>query len=114
MHSSLRNVIERCFGVLKARFPLLKGMLPYALKRQKYIPLACCVIHNFIKMEMQDDPLFIQYAEENIELEVEDLDRNNTTEQHVPPLVTSADTRRMANFRDRLAQRLWNAIKVTP
>jgi len=42
--------------------------------------LACCVLHNFIKMKMQDDPLFRQYAKENIEVEVEELDENNMTE----------------------------------
>ena len=28
-HSSLHNVIERCFGILKARFPVLKMMPRY-------------------------------------------------------------------------------------
>ena len=45
-----------------------------SLKRQKYIRLACCVLHNFIKMEIQDDPLFRQYAKENIEVELKELD----------------------------------------
>lgn len=59
MHYSwLDNVIERCFGILKLCFIILKSMLSYALKKQKYIPLTCCVIHNFIKMEIQDDSLF--------------------------------------------------------
>ncbi|KAL0550168.1 hypothetical protein IC582_014671 [Cucumis melo] len=31
-HSSLRNVIECCFGMLKARFPILKQMPPYPIK----------------------------------------------------------------------------------
>ncbi|GAV76436.1 LOW QUALITY PROTEIN: DDE_4 domain-containing protein, partial [Cephalotus follicularis] len=31
-HSSLRNVIERCFRVLKARFPILKLTPPYDVK----------------------------------------------------------------------------------
>jgi len=47
---------------------------------------------------MQDDSLFRQYAEENVE--VEELDGNNMTQQHRPPLVTIVDTHRMANFRD--------------
>ncbi|CAI0433703.1 unnamed protein product, partial [Linum tenue] len=57
-HSSLRNVIERCFGVLKARFPILKHMPPFALKKQAHIVLACCVIHNFIRIHSGDDTLF--------------------------------------------------------
>ena len=75
MHSSLGNVIERCFGVLKARFPILKSMLSYVLERQKYILLACCVLINFIKMEMQ----------------------------HVPLVVTTTYSHRMTNFLDGLA-----------
>ena len=30
-HAKLRNVIERAFGVLKARFPILKRMAPFPL-----------------------------------------------------------------------------------
>ena len=47
-HSSLRNVIERCFGVLKARFPVLKMMLRYKPCRQGNVMRAYCTIHNFI------------------------------------------------------------------
>ncbi|KAK6252766.1 hypothetical protein QUC31_014486 [Theobroma cacao] len=49
-HSSLRNVIERCFGVLKTCFNILKKMLPYPMKTQKYLSTACCAVHNFIRM----------------------------------------------------------------
>ncbi|KAL5559224.1 hypothetical protein UlMin_035435 [Ulmus minor] len=33
-HASLRNCIERCFGVLKARFPILRLMTSFFLVRQ--------------------------------------------------------------------------------
>ena len=62
-HSSLRNVIERCFGVLKARFPILKLMPSYPIRRQRLIPIVCCTIHNFIRMQNGVDTLFDQYAE---------------------------------------------------
>ncbi|XP_062085765.1 uncharacterized protein LOC133791874 [Humulus lupulus] len=57
-HSSLRNVIERCFSVLKARFPILKQMPSYDLRIQKYIVIACCGIHNFIKTNAEADVYF--------------------------------------------------------
>lgn len=38
-HSSLRNINERCFGVLKARFPILKRMARYLLNSQMLIVL---------------------------------------------------------------------------
>ncbi len=47
-HVRSRNVIERCFGVLKQRFQcLLKGML---LKPRKSceVVVACVVLHNFL------------------------------------------------------------------
>ncbi|XP_021757967.1 uncharacterized protein LOC110723003 [Chenopodium quinoa] len=105
-HSSLRNVIERCFGVLKARFPILRDMPSYDLKRQKYIILLCCVIHNFIKMCKDGDPLFIQYADENVELE-DDAINNNGSEDVETPSVSQQELQRMAQFRDCLATRLW-------
>ena len=39
-HASLRNVIERIFGVLKSRFPLCAKMHPYSLEVQ--IELVMC------------------------------------------------------------------------
>ncbi|CAN1824766.1 hypothetical protein LINPERHAP1_LOCUS30891, partial [Linum perenne] len=48
-HSSLHNVIERCFGVLKRRWPILKMMCSYCFSKQTDIVLACCAIHNFIR-----------------------------------------------------------------
>ena len=36
-HARLRNVIERAFGVVKARFPILKRMAPYSFTTQTKI-----------------------------------------------------------------------------
>ncbi|KAL1349288.1 hypothetical protein AAHE18_07G145900 [Arachis hypogaea] len=57
-HSSLRNVTEKCFGVLKAKFPILKLMPNYLVTRQTLTPSACCTIHNFIRLEHDVDNLF--------------------------------------------------------
>lgn len=49
-HATVRNHIEGCFGALKKRFPVLKGLMPnYFLDTQADLVLACCVIHNFVK-----------------------------------------------------------------
>jgi len=47
-HASLRNVIERIFGILKRRFRILLLPPEYALDIQARIPSALSVIHNFI------------------------------------------------------------------
>ncbi|XP_028098440.1 uncharacterized protein LOC114298134 [Camellia sinensis] len=57
-HSSLRNVIERTFGVLKQRFPLLKHMPRYDMVRQGPIVMACCVLHNWIRTVQEQDEFF--------------------------------------------------------
>ena len=47
-HSRLRNVIERAFDVLKARFPILKRMAPYSFGMQRNTVIACKALHNFL------------------------------------------------------------------
>ncbi|KAJ4793852.1 nuclease [Rhynchospora pubera] len=63
-HAQLRNVIERTFGVLKMRFKILKCMPNYKYRKQTLIVMACCILHNFIKMENQPD--FILDASANL------------------------------------------------
>ena len=48
MHSSVCNVIERAFGLLKKRFHILQDIPNYPLRRQMLIPHACCALHNYI------------------------------------------------------------------
>nr|XP_023906296.1 uncharacterized protein LOC112018017 [Quercus suber] len=57
-HSLLRMVIERCFGVLKARFPILTEMHSFSISRQCLIVTACCALHNFIRMYNRADEMF--------------------------------------------------------
>ena len=56
-HSSARNVIERCFGLLKIRWAILRTASYYPIKTQNRIIIACCLIHNLIKREMVVDLL---------------------------------------------------------
>ena len=48
LHSSLRNVIERSFGVLKEKWRILKGIPSFSTRTQKHIIIACLALHNFI------------------------------------------------------------------
>ncbi|XP_042496276.1 uncharacterized protein LOC122075350 [Macadamia integrifolia] len=63
-HSSLRNVIERTFGVLKNRFHILKSMKAYDIEDQSIIVVACCGIHNYIKEQTIQDQLFNELGSE--------------------------------------------------
>ena len=58
-HSLLRNVIERIFGVMKKRFPIIaRGTEPhYDWHTMTNIILACCILHNFLRGVDSDDSL---------------------------------------------------------
>ncbi|KAK6151519.1 hypothetical protein DH2020_014154 [Rehmannia glutinosa] len=60
-HATVRNVIERCFGSLKQRFAIIKGLMPnYKLPTQADIVIACCVVHNFVRKHSASDEIFEQ------------------------------------------------------
>lgn len=72
-HSSLRNAIERYFGVLKARFPILMERAPCPFSTQVYIVVASMALRNFIHQEVIIDNLFIKYDIEGVTSD----DKNN-------------------------------------
>ncbi|RWR86206.1 putative nuclease HARBI1 [Cinnamomum micranthum f. kanehirae] len=47
-HSSLRNAIERVFGVIKNHFPILKNTSSHSFDTVTDVIIACCTLHNFI------------------------------------------------------------------
>lgn len=111
-HSSLRNCIERCFGVLKARFPILKQMPPYSLHHQRYIVIACCAIHNYIRMHANSDNIFEEYGREDFEVARNEMDIGASTsnaENQAEININSAQLRQMAVVRDGIAQALWES-----
>ncbi|KAL9669311.1 hypothetical protein QQ045_006855 [Rhodiola kirilowii] len=50
-HTSLRNTIERAFGILKNSWKILKVMPQVLEERQSDIITATCTLHNFIRMD---------------------------------------------------------------
>ena len=56
-HSAARNVIERCFGLLKIRWGILRSPSFYPIRIHNRIIVACCLLHNFIRREMSFDPI---------------------------------------------------------
>ncbi|XP_024019014.1 uncharacterized protein LOC112090909 [Morus notabilis] len=120
-HSSLRNCIERTFGVWKARFPILRQPNnTYPMDKQVKIPVACAILYNFIHMVNEGDPLLSQYDRDGVP--VSEIDPNNEDEfddddddDNVPegPVVTAGTVSRteMGRFRDRLANEMWVEYK---
>ena len=58
-HSKLRNVIERIYGVVKARYPILRDMPHgYDINTQCNIVLSSFLLHNFIRMNQNVEDVF--------------------------------------------------------
>lgn len=63
-HSLLRGAIDRTFGALKARFPILMTASTYPLPTQVKLVVAACALHNYIRREKPDDWIFRLYEQE--------------------------------------------------
>lgn len=64
-HASLRNVIERIFGILKKRFPAIISSMEYSREFQIQMVLAACVLHNFIRISGGAGDYWEQLAQED-------------------------------------------------
>jgi hypothetical protein len=88
--------VERAFGVLKNRFPVLKYGCKYSIETQVKLIYALCVIHNFIIEKKTNGEVDIeQRVDDELPQDAEDVGA-----------VQGADTE--ANeYRDRIAQAMW-------
>jgi hypothetical protein len=73
LHSSIRNVVERAFGVWKGKWRILFKMSSYPLDKQKMIVAATISLHNFTR--------------ENDVLD-EDFERCDRYPDYVPTILT--------------------------
>ena len=106
-HARLRNVIERAFGVVKARFPILKKMAPYSFAAQTKIVMTCFSIHNFLRQVSVVDRLFSEYdTEEELESDSDNRNQCSTTNN----FFTAADQEFMLQFRDHIANELFQVF----
>ncbi|XP_057770914.1 protein ALP1-like [Salvia miltiorrhiza] len=56
-HTKARNIIERAFGVMKMRWGILRSSTFYPVKVQNRLIMACFLLNNFIRTEMDVDPI---------------------------------------------------------
>ncbi|KAK4708725.1 hypothetical protein R3W88_029650 [Solanum pinnatisectum] len=93
----LRNAITRTNGlkIPEGRWGILRSPSWYLVKIHNRIISACCLIHNFIRREMEVDPLEID-VEEQVEYQQDNIDVVESSQE-------------WTTWRDELAQSMWNA-----
>ena len=101
-HSSARNVIERCFGLLKGHWAILREKCFYPIKTQARIITACCLLHNHIRKEMVVDPL-----EGNLERNLGEVDSSNDI-MDGDMITTVEPSNAWSQWRDNLALEMSN------
>jgi hypothetical protein len=90
VHSSLRNVIERSFGVVKMKWRILLNLPSFSLRKQSKIIIACMALHNFIRDNVIHDRYFDQFVTTNL---VNDLHLGESSS-------STSDELDMSAFRD--------------
>ncbi|KAG6470760.1 hypothetical protein ZIOFF_071837 [Zingiber officinale] len=101
-HSSLRNAIERAFGVVKKRFAIIRSSTEphYGIETQKQIILCCCILHNYLINVDPDEGLLAEVdAELNNNSEHQEENHSNRDD--------SDDARRGEFLRDSIAATMW-------
>lgn len=107
----MRNCIERIFGVLKKRFPVLREPLAMSLASQADIVPVLCWIHNFIRRENPLDIPALEDARQNGSVsapEGEEEEEEDTPQQTEDSGESEFTTQR----RDKIAQAMWKQYQT--
>ncbi|CAH9078080.1 unnamed protein product [Cuscuta epithymum] len=103
-HASLRNVIERIFGIFKSRFTIFKTAPPFSYKTQAELVLACAGVHNFLRRECRSDEFPPDPEEDPPSDDEDNLEWDN--------FQTQDQQREKANeWRMNLATQMWEAAE---
>ncbi|KAK3221419.1 hypothetical protein Dsin_008444 [Dipteronia sinensis] len=95
-HSSARNVIERCFRLLKLCWVILRSPSFYPLKTHCKIIVACCLLYNLIRRETSVDPM---------EHELNEIIKDEVDHDVIGQVSSSLE---WTTWRDNLASQMFN------
>jgi hypothetical protein len=104
-HSRLRNVVERIFSVVKARFKILVRARKFKMRAQTRVVSALCVLHNILVNIREEGPSSILVEDHNDE-DGEDLSQNQRIGQGYH--ITRGESARSSRRRDEIAEAMWD------
>lgn len=109
LHSSIRNCVERAFGVWKMKWRILLNMPSYPLEKQMMIIAATMCLHNYIREMDAEDKDFVK-CDRNLDYVptipsryARHLPSRNASDTSTP----HSSDRNMDKFRDDLAKSIY-------
>ncbi|XP_023765600.1 uncharacterized protein LOC111914097 [Lactuca sativa] len=107
-HASLRNAIERAFGVLKRRFPIIRSTQEpfYSCETQSDIFSACCILHNFLIVEDRDKDLEDEVLQEVLSAPTEEVRHNSSGAREGNSMAEQ--------LRNSIANQMWTNYLLNP
>ncbi|KAL5717564.1 hypothetical protein ACHQM5_010547 [Ranunculus cassubicifolius] len=125
-HSSLRNTVERTFGVLKKRWKILDDSEPYfSYETQVDLVLACCILHNhiqgidpndifFAEVEQEMEVQATQIAQEHMQAQVDRYAQKKEYQKvrHTQRREQRQDKKEWKAFRAKMADDMWTNYKA--
>ena len=101
-HASLRNVIERIFGVIKRKYKILNTPPEYSIDTQSDLILGIAALHNFCRG--LDGSKVDDYITE-LEGEIEDNEDTIIVDQGAS--IRDPESRAIELKRDQIAEKMW-------
>lgn len=99
-HASMRNVIERIFGVLKRRFQILNSAPEYNMDIQARIPVSLAALQNFIRLHDPIEEPILGSSDHHFNCDAED-------EDYVAPVLQDSPINDHDQRRDQIAEAMW-------
>ncbi|KAH9092247.1 hypothetical protein LEN26_018578 [Aphanomyces euteiches] len=107
-HAMLRNVVERIFGVLKKRFPVMSSPVEYDIGFQVDMVLSLCTVHNFIRLHGCTNDIYVQEATQELRARNKEPMQLNDHPNHHPDL----ESTEAKAWRDQVATDMWNQYQL--
>ncbi|KAF0729571.1 hypothetical protein Ae201684P_001163 [Aphanomyces euteiches] len=107
-HAMLRNVVERIFGVLKKRFPVMSSPVEYDIGFQVDMVLSLCTVHNFIRLHGCTNDIYVQEATQELRARNKEPMQLNDHPNHHPDL----ESTEAKAWRDQVAIDMWNQYQL--
>lgn len=100
-HSSLRNAVERAFGILKKRFEILVAMPSYPPEVQVKLIKSCFMIHNFIRRNQGFEDIFDEWEDNEIQDPIDNRENFHNIHNDI----------QANNLREQIALAMWNSYQ---